>query len=82
MRLKCKVWSFVGQEPRAPGAGPGSQPWRRWGLGPERVLVEQSDAMGSTFQAEERHGNFEERLRQLEAQLEEKNQELQRVRGL
>uniref|UniRef100_A0A8C4L707 PTPRF interacting protein alpha 3 n=1 Tax=Equus asinus TaxID=9793 RepID=A0A8C4L707_EQUAS len=28
--------------------------------------------------AEERHGNFEERLRQLEAQLEEKNQELQR----
>jgi len=44
--------------------------------------VEQSDAMGSTFQAEERHGNFEERLRQLEAQLEEKNQELQRVRGL
>ncbi|KAB0400464.1 hypothetical protein E2I00_006457, partial [Balaenoptera physalus] len=31
-------------------------------------------------QAEERHGNFEERLRQLEAQLEEKNQELQRAR--
>lgn len=30
-------------------------------------------------QAEERHGNFEERLRQMEAQLEEKNQELQRV---
>ncbi|TRY87804.1 hypothetical protein DNTS_015710 [Danionella cerebrum] len=30
--------------------------------------------------AEERHGNFEERLRQLEAQLEEKNQELQRAR--
>ncbi|TKS91429.1 Liprin-alpha-3 Protein tyrosine phosphatase receptor type f polypeptide-interacting protein alpha-3 [Collichthys lucidus] len=29
-------------------------------------------------QAEERHGNFEERLRQMEAQLEEKNQELQR----
>uniref|UniRef100_A0A8D2KRU5 Liprin-alpha CC2 domain-containing protein n=1 Tax=Varanus komodoensis TaxID=61221 RepID=A0A8D2KRU5_VARKO len=29
---------------------------------------------------EERHGNFEERLRQLEAQLEEKNQELQRAR--
>ncbi|MEQ2214305.1 hypothetical protein XENOCAPTIV_000223, partial [Xenoophorus captivus] len=28
--------------------------------------------------AEERHGNFEERLRQMEAQLEEKNQELQR----
>lgn len=33
----------------------------------------------SVVQAEERHGNFEERLRQLEAQLEEKNQELQRV---
>lgn len=32
------------------------------------------------FQAEERHGNVEERLRQLEAQLEEKNQELLRVR--
>lgn len=31
------------------------------------------------IQAEERHGNFEERLRQMEAQLEEKNQELQRV---
>uniref|UniRef100_A0A674GA80 Liprin-alpha CC2 domain-containing protein n=1 Tax=Taeniopygia guttata TaxID=59729 RepID=A0A674GA80_TAEGU len=31
-------------------------------------------------QAEERHGNFEERLRQLEAQLQEKNQELQRAR--
>uniref|UniRef100_A0A670JAU7 PTPRF interacting protein alpha 3 n=1 Tax=Podarcis muralis TaxID=64176 RepID=A0A670JAU7_PODMU len=31
-------------------------------------------------EAEERHGNFEERLRQLEAQLEEKNQELQRAR--
>lgn len=33
----------------------------------------------SAAQAEERHGNFEERLRQMEAQLEEKNQELQRV---
>uniref|UniRef100_A0A3Q4MF29 PTPRF interacting protein alpha 3 n=1 Tax=Neolamprologus brichardi TaxID=32507 RepID=A0A3Q4MF29_NEOBR len=32
--------------------------------------------------AEERHGNFEERLRQMEAQLEEKNQELQRVMEL
>ncbi|XP_044532771.1 liprin-alpha-4 isoform X8 [Gracilinanus agilis] len=31
-------------------------------------------------QAEERHGNIEEHLRQLEAQLEEKNQELARVR--
>ncbi|XP_050191049.1 liprin-alpha-1 isoform X6 [Myiozetetes cayanensis] len=30
--------------------------------------------------AEERHGNTEERLRQMEAQLEEKNQELQRAR--
>ncbi|XP_070344468.1 liprin-alpha-1 isoform X11 [Equus asinus] len=30
--------------------------------------------------AEERHGNIEERLRQMEAQLEEKNQELQRAR--
>ncbi|XP_070343998.1 liprin-alpha-1-like isoform X4 [Equus asinus] len=29
--------------------------------------------------AEERHGNIEERLRQMEAQLEEKNQELQRA---
>lgn len=34
----------------------------------------------SLAQAEERHGNVEERLRQLEAQLEEKNQELLRVR--
>lgn len=31
------------------------------------------------WQAEERHGNIEERLRQMEAQLEEKNQELLRV---
>lgn len=30
-------------------------------------------------QAEERHGNIEERMRHLETQLEEKNQELQRV---
>ncbi|XP_059788255.1 liprin-alpha-1 isoform X4 [Balaenoptera ricei] len=30
--------------------------------------------------AEERHGNIEERLRQMEAQLEEKHQELQRAR--
>nr|XP_057933372.1 liprin-alpha-1 isoform X2 [Doryrhamphus excisus] len=33
-----------------------------------------------TQKAEERHGNVEERLRQLEAQLEEKNQELLRAR--
>uniref|UniRef100_A0A7N5ZX41 SAM domain-containing protein n=1 Tax=Anabas testudineus TaxID=64144 RepID=A0A7N5ZX41_ANATE len=32
------------------------------------------------LQAEERHGNVEERLRQLESQLEEKNQELGRAR--
>ena len=32
------------------------------------------------LQAEERHGNVEERLRQMEAQLEEKNQEMLRVR--
>lgn len=30
-------------------------------------------------QAEERHGSIEEHLRQLESQLEEKNQELARV---
>uniref|UniRef100_A0A8C1ICV2 PTPRF interacting protein alpha 1 n=1 Tax=Cyprinus carpio TaxID=7962 RepID=A0A8C1ICV2_CYPCA len=34
----------------------------------------------SLTQAEERHGNVEERLRQMEAQLEEKNQELLRAR--
>lgn len=33
-------------------------------------------------QAEERHGNVEEHLRQLEGRLEEKNQELARVRAL
>lgn len=36
----------------------------------------------SCLQAEERHGNIEEHLRQLEGQLEEKNQELARVRAL
>lgn len=36
---------------------------------------------GLCRQAEERHGNIEERLRQMEAQLEEKSQELQRVRA-
>lgn len=35
----------------------------------------------SCWQAEERHGNIEERLCQMEARLEEKNQELQRVCG-
>ncbi|XP_027869746.1 liprin-alpha-1 isoform X12 [Xiphophorus couchianus] len=40
------------------------------------------DVCGSETQtkAEERHGNVEERLRQMEAQLEEKNQELLRAR--
>lgn len=33
------------------------------------------------LQAEERHGSIEEHLRQLEGQLEEKNQELARVRA-
>uniref|UniRef100_A0A3P8XTG0 SAM domain-containing protein n=1 Tax=Esox lucius TaxID=8010 RepID=A0A3P8XTG0_ESOLU len=42
---------------------------------PSTVLIGRS-----TTGAEERHGNFEERLRQMEAQLEEKNQELQRAR--
>ena len=39
-----------------------------------------STCMCRPLQAEERHGNVEERLRQLESQLEEKNQELGRVR--
>uniref|UniRef100_UPI00398F8188 liprin-alpha-1-like isoform X3 n=1 Tax=Pristiophorus japonicus TaxID=55135 RepID=UPI00398F8188 len=43
----------------------------------EAKLVELSSMLRK---AEERHGNIEERLRQLEAQLEEKNQELQRAR--
>lgn len=38
--------------------------------------------MTFNLQAEERHGNIEERLRQLESQLEEKNQELSRVSGM
>ena len=45
----------------------------------DRVTVSGADAVLGR-QAEERHGNIEERLRQMEAQLEEKNQELQRVR--
>uniref|UniRef100_A0AAR2M057 SAM domain-containing protein n=1 Tax=Pygocentrus nattereri TaxID=42514 RepID=A0AAR2M057_PYGNA len=44
------------------------------------IILEFTTSALSLSQAEERHGNFEERLRQLEAQLEEKNQELQRAR--
>ncbi|XP_032270454.1 liprin-alpha-1 isoform X7 [Phoca vitulina] len=39
-----------------------------------------SELTSQLRKAEERHGNIEERLRQMEAQLEEKNQELQRAR--
>uniref|UniRef100_A0A8C6KDZ8 PTPRF interacting protein alpha 3 n=1 Tax=Nothobranchius furzeri TaxID=105023 RepID=A0A8C6KDZ8_NOTFU len=46
----------------------------------QRVAALNKPASSPIIQAEERHGNFEERLRQMEAQLEEKNQELQRAR--
>uniref|UniRef100_A0AAY5EJT0 SAM domain-containing protein n=1 Tax=Electrophorus electricus TaxID=8005 RepID=A0AAY5EJT0_ELEEL len=51
-------------------------------LGPLSVSTERLQTHGtvSHLQAEERHGNVEERLRQMEAQLEEKNQELLRAR--
>uniref|UniRef100_A0A667HAT2 PTPRF interacting protein alpha 1 n=2 Tax=Lynx canadensis TaxID=61383 RepID=A0A667HAT2_LYNCA len=45
--------------------------------GVEAELAQRAAALSK---AEERHGNIEERLRQMEAQLEEKNQELQRAR--
>ncbi|TMS13508.1 Liprin-alpha-1 [Larimichthys crocea] len=44
------------------------------------VEAELAQRVAALTKAEERHGNVEERLRQLEAQLEEKNQELLRVR--
>lgn len=42
------------------------------------VAVKMTD-FPCVLQAEERHGSIEERMRHLEGQLEEKNQELQRV---
>ncbi|XP_029102492.1 liprin-alpha-4 isoform X10 [Scleropages formosus] len=44
------------------------------------VEAELAQRVAALTKAEERHGNIEERLRQLEAQLEEKNQELGRAR--
>uniref|UniRef100_A0A8C0CK68 PTPRF interacting protein alpha 1 n=1 Tax=Balaenoptera musculus TaxID=9771 RepID=A0A8C0CK68_BALMU len=42
------------------------------------VEAELAQRVAALSKAEERHGNIEERLRQMEAQLEEKHQELQR----
>lgn len=53
--------------------------WQHAVPGVASLLVELTRC--SCRQAEERHGNIEEQLCQMEAQLEEKNQELQRVRG-
>ncbi|XP_054626057.1 liprin-alpha-1 isoform X6 [Dunckerocampus dactyliophorus] len=44
------------------------------------VEAELAQRVAALTKAEERHGNVEERLRQLEAQLEEKNQEVLRAR--
>ncbi|NXN31652.1 LIPA1 protein, partial [Nycticryphes semicollaris] len=44
------------------------------------VEAELAQRVAALSKAEERHGNIEERLRQMEAQLDEKNQELQRAR--
>ncbi|XP_048665675.1 liprin-alpha-4 isoform X3 [Marmota marmota marmota] len=44
------------------------------------VEAELAQRIAALTKAEERHGNIEEHLRQLEGQLEEKNQELARVR--
>ena len=53
-----------------------------WDAGPEQEGRACTAALThACFQAEERHGNIEEHLRQLEGQLEEKNQELARVRA-
>jgi len=43
------------------------------------VEAELAQRIAALTKAEERHGNIEERMRHLEGQLEEKNQELQRV---
>uniref|UniRef100_A0A8C5VC86 PTPRF interacting protein alpha 4 n=1 Tax=Microcebus murinus TaxID=30608 RepID=A0A8C5VC86_MICMU len=45
------------------------------------VEAELAQRIAALTKAEERHGNIEEHLRQLEGQLEEKNQELARVRA-
>ncbi|XP_072298822.1 liprin-alpha-3 [Eucyclogobius newberryi] len=44
------------------------------------VEAQLAQRVAALNKAEERHGNFEERLRQMDSQLEEKNQELQRAR--
>ncbi|KAI4586931.1 hypothetical protein MJG53_004718, partial [Ovis ammon polii x Ovis aries] len=44
------------------------------------VEAELAQRIAALTKAEERHGNIEERMRHLEGQLEEKNQELQRAR--
>ncbi|XP_075401347.1 liprin-alpha-1 isoform X2 [Tenrec ecaudatus] len=44
------------------------------------VEAELAQRVAALSKAEERHGNVEERLRQMELQLDEKNQELQRAR--
>ncbi|KAK2497795.1 hypothetical protein MC885_017833 [Smutsia gigantea] len=67
-------------------SGPGELPLppRHQGVWDARTEQEgrclQAALTPSCLQAEERHGNIEEHLRQLEGQLEEKNQELARVR--
>ena len=53
----------------------------QWACCQDRVVASGADAV-LCRQAGEGHGNIQERLRQMEAQLEEKNKELQRVHVL
>lgn len=45
------------------------------------VEAELAQRISALTKAEERHGNIEEKLRGLESQLDERSQELQRVRA-
>ncbi|XP_043428045.1 liprin-alpha-3-like, partial [Prionailurus bengalensis] len=56
------------------------QPTPRKAKSLPEVEAEPAQRVATLCKAEQRRGNMEERLRQMEAQLEEKNQELQRVR--
>ncbi|KAL6478560.1 hypothetical protein MHYP_G00119930 [Metynnis hypsauchen] len=78
LQMKERVGLLKQQSQRA-GGGPGHGPQRPHQIS-DRSGSKDSKETKAQRKAEERHGNVEERLRQMEAQLEEKNQELLRAR--